>query len=321
MKSIYQTTAIIGFIAAITTAIPTEAAQYIIAQTISVQDQGLFNRGLEKIKQQDYDGAIADFTTLIEGNTSGNPINPRYYTNRAVANYRKGNYQAAIEDFNQALSIDKESIFAYINRGIVYEKIGEYQNAEESWQEAINRLKLRVEIQNDSIVEESKEDLVLAYTYLGNLYQFQNRHDDAITQYTEVINLEPDNAEAYLRRGYSYFSLNNYDLAVPDYQKVTEFDQQSAEAHNNLGAVYLANGESEKAIEEFNQAVRIDNNNGDFFFNLGLAHLENNQPDSNFNACINFDVAKKLYEANQQADGARLVDVKINEINCEEERN
>ncbi len=61
----------------------------------------LYNRGIERYHNGDLDGAIADFTGVIE-------INPRdawAYNDRAIAYYGKDDLEASVKDFKEALKM------------------------------------------------------------------------------------------------------------------------------------------------------------------------------------------------------------------------
>lgn len=45
--------------------------------------------------------------------------------NRGISYERLGQYEAAIEDFTQVISLDKDNANAYFNRGCCYDSVGE----------------------------------------------------------------------------------------------------------------------------------------------------------------------------------------------------
>ena len=64
----------------------------------------LFNSGVDKYKQGDYQGAIADFTKALE-------INPQYtnaYANRGVSKYFLGDLKGACDDWRKAADLGDE---------------------------------------------------------------------------------------------------------------------------------------------------------------------------------------------------------------------
>jgi tetratricopeptide (TPR) repeat protein len=74
------------------------------------------NRGAGYYNKGDYDGAIQDFNEAIRLN----PNNANNYNNRGVAYKRKGHYDRAIQDYNQAIHLNSNDTIAYFNRGDAY---------------------------------------------------------------------------------------------------------------------------------------------------------------------------------------------------------
>ncbi len=76
-------------------------------------DADLVNRGIEKGKKGDLDGAIADFTRAIELN----PKDDAPYYNRAQAKWLKKDGAGAIADYTRAIELGSTNPAAYNNRG------------------------------------------------------------------------------------------------------------------------------------------------------------------------------------------------------------
>jgi tetratricopeptide (TPR) repeat protein len=76
-------------------------------------DEDLVNRGIEKGKSGDLDGAIADFNRAIELN----PKDDAPYYNRAQAKRLKKDTAGAIADYTRAIELGSTNPAAYNNRG------------------------------------------------------------------------------------------------------------------------------------------------------------------------------------------------------------
>ena len=76
-------------------------------------DGDLVNRGIEKAKNGDLDGAIADFNRAIELN----PNDDAPYYNRAQARQLKKDAAGAIADYTRAIELGSKNPAAYNNRG------------------------------------------------------------------------------------------------------------------------------------------------------------------------------------------------------------
>ena len=53
---------------------------------------------------------------------SRNPTYPKPFNNRGVANLKKGEYDRAIENLNQAIKLDPDYASAFANRAEAYQK-------------------------------------------------------------------------------------------------------------------------------------------------------------------------------------------------------
>jgi len=82
-------------------------------------------RGIARFQANDLDGAIADFTKVIELN--GESLEFCYYF-RGLANYRKGNPEQAIADLGKAIAIKADPRF-YDDRGNLLARQGDFDHA------------------------------------------------------------------------------------------------------------------------------------------------------------------------------------------------
>lgn len=82
-------------------------------------------RGISRFEKHDLDGAIADFTKVIEMN--GKDREFCYYF-RGIAHYRKGNLNQAIEDLSKAIDLKPDPRF-FDDRGNLLAKQGELDRA------------------------------------------------------------------------------------------------------------------------------------------------------------------------------------------------
>ena len=91
----------------------------------------------------------------------------------------------------------------------------------------------------------------------------------AIVAYTEKIELNPCDANAYLYRGKVYARKSESDKASPghqkaldnaiaDYQKAIELNPDNAEVYYELGNVYHAQEDLNKALKSYDKALDLD---------------------------------------------------------------
>ena len=92
-----------------------------------------------------------------------------FYRGNAYAD--KGEYDKAIEDFDQAIALQPDLAEACYNRGIAYYYKGEYDRAIEDYDQAI----------------ELQPDLAEAYSNRGNAYADKGEYDRAIEDFRKVV--------------------------------------------------------------------------------------------------------------------------------------
>ncbi len=101
--------------------------------------QQLFDRAIEKINGEDYEGAIADITRVIEQNPNFAPA----YNYRGVAKYRLKRYRGAIADFSEAIRIDPRNVQYQKNQRSAQDALdtalAEANNTQQSNQQSTNQ--------------------------------------------------------------------------------------------------------------------------------------------------------------------------------------
>jgi tetratricopeptide (TPR) repeat protein len=106
----------------------------------------------------------------------------------------------------------------------------------------------------------------------GDAYRAKGEYDRAIHDYDEAIRLDPKISGAYLTRGDAYQTKGDNDRAIADYDQAIRLDPKHAAAYNNRGYAYLAKGDNDRAIADFDQAIRLDPDDATPYGNRGEAY-------------------------------------------------
>ena len=181
-----------------------------------------FNLGVDKYDLGDNQGAIADFNQAIQ-------IKPDHvyaYFVRGLAKYDLGDNQGAIADYNQAIQIKPdlaETYYAeaYYNRGLAKDDLGEKQDAITDFNQAI----------------QFKPDHVSAYYNRGLVKYDLGEKQGAIADYNQAIKIKPDYAEAYYHRGLAKSNLGDKQGAIADYNQVAQLFSQQGNMETYLKAL------------------------------------------------------------------------------------
>ena len=181
-------------------------------------------------------------------------LEEQQYIDQGKVEYNRGNYDAAIYLFNQAIELNPDNEYLYNDRGLCYVELGDMDLAIPEFSKAI----------------ELNSDCVEAYYNRGLAYFGQGRSaaPDAILDFTKAIELEPDNVDAYYNRGLSYNKFynrgENYDdedttdyhtKAVADFDKVLELDPTYVLAYAGKGNAIYRNDEHDNSTVEFDKAL------------------------------------------------------------------
>ena len=186
------------------------------------------------------------------------------YSNLGLSEYKKGNYQQAINNYTKAIEAYPDVAFLYNNRGLAYSKLKEYEKSISDYNKAI----------------ELKPDYAEAYFNKGQAHLNKGplgwgnpkMIQKGIADLDKAIELNPKYADAYYHRGLGYnqsvhyyfkpFSENAIDMfkkAVADFNKVLELDPDYVLVYAGLGNAYYRYGEWDKATEYYNKALESEN--------------------------------------------------------------
>ena len=192
---------------------------------------------------------------------------------RGILFYEHGEYDKAIEAYQQALAICRkvlgeehpETATSYNNLGLVYYSKGEYDLALEYCQKALAICR--------KALGEEHPSTATSYNNLGAVYYSKSKYPKAIEYYEKALAIyrkvlgeeHPETATSYNSLGLVYHSKGEYDLALEYHQKALaiyrkalgEEHPSTAMSYNNLGQAYYSKGEYPQAIEYFQQALAI----------------------------------------------------------------
>jgi lipoprotein NlpI len=163
--------------------------------------------------------------------------------NKSGDAYRsKGDYDRAIQDYNEAIRLNPNYAAAFNNRGIAYRSKRDYNQAIADYDQAIKLSPNNAAFLNNR----------------GNAYRDRGDHDRAIQDYNEAIRLNPDYALAFTNRGITYGRKRDYDRAIADYDQAIKLNPNNAVVLNNRGNAHRNNRDYERALADYEAAARID---------------------------------------------------------------
>lgn len=157
-------------------------------QILDAKQMILFQIGVQKFIDEQYDAASTEFTSAINmGNYNADAKNEAYFW-RGETSYRKGNYQVAINDYNtyiNASSTSKENhALALYNLGYANFQLKEYNRALNDFHKYVSAEKNR---QSPNYSD--------ALNRIGDCYLYNRNFSQAETYYSQAVNANPSNAD------------------------------------------------------------------------------------------------------------------------------
>jgi len=108
----------------------------------------------------------------------------------------------------------------------------------------------------------------------GVLLFKQGHYQQAIDSFSKLIELAPDNADAYKNRGVSYMKLEKFDLAISDFEKAKKLFPELKGLYSNLGVAWYYKKEYVKAIENYDLEIQMTSDHPVTYFNRALCLAE-----------------------------------------------
>jgi tetratricopeptide (TPR) repeat protein len=196
------------------------------------------DRGIQKVRRGDLEGAIAEFTRAIE-------LAPRYanaYNNRGNVRGEQGHLPSAIDDFTKAIEIDPRLGDAYYNRGRIRKQAGQLEAALDDYGRAIALSPRRVE----------------AYVDRATVRGMRGDSAGAIADCSRAIELDPRASQACCMRAAARCQQEEWERGIADYTKAIEINPQYARAYVMRGSARLVQGKEALAKKDFDRGLELD---------------------------------------------------------------
>jgi tetratricopeptide (TPR) repeat protein len=188
-----------------------------------------------------------------------------YYADRADAYVYLHDYVHALNDYDHALELSPNDP-DYLNRKA---KAIADQTSFSNTRKA-NQDVQRYDPQNERIHDQSLiSDITQANDHLqkGTALANAGNYEDAVTEYSEVIRIVPNEYIPYFNRAICYSLLHNDDAALQDFLRVVELKPDYPNTYIRLTTIYANRGLYDDALNSTNKWISLDPNNGEAFFN------------------------------------------------------
>jgi len=112
--------------------------------------------------------------------------------------------------------------------------------------------------------------LACIYSSLAAVNTNAGHPDQAISDFTKAIELNPKDAIAFNNRGVAHDSLGQHEQAISDYNKAIELNPKYADAFYNRGIAHRNLGQHEQAISDYNKAIELSPKDAIAFIGRGV---------------------------------------------------
>ncbi len=188
------------------------------------------------------------------------------YWNRGQYNRSKGDFDKALNDYSQAVTIDPNNPELYNSRGKTYFDMamsGKFEaQSKDLAQKALKDYTTALGLPN--IKPKSKAEILINR---GAAHGSQRMFQQSIDDITEGLKIDPKNENGYFNRSIAYYTMGQIDNALSDYNEYLKFEPNNANVWYESGMILRAKGQSQEAIERLSRAIKLDPG-------LGIAYVE-----------------------------------------------
>ena len=204
--------------------------------------------------------AIVRQDTEVKGNLAGEgtatpSIDPAFHLARCVLYLRRGNFDQAIADCDEAIRLEPDKAEAYGHRGKAWAGKGDTDRALADYEAAV-----RIDPNNPTLLR----DQGIVWRRLGD-------PDRALAAFDHAIRLGFSDASAYNERGQVWLEKGRHERAIADFNQALKIDPTLVSALINRGIAWRSKGELDRAIADFGRVISIDPSIPAAYYNRGLA--------------------------------------------------
>ena len=110
------------------------------------------------------------------------------------------------------------------------------------------------------------------YEQALNDYNSKN-YDKAETGFKEVLESEPNHADAHYYLGNIYYSRKDYNASLPHFEQAAKIDYKSVEKLMAWGENQRALKQYDRAIVQYGKVIGFDPKNANAYYALGLTYI------------------------------------------------
>ncbi len=182
------------------------------------------------------------------------------YLNRGDIRRREGDIDGAIKDYNSALNLNPDYVWALNNRGWIYYSVPNKRDINKALSD-FNRAAI------------ARPEYYWTYMNRAAVYEFLKKWQRAEEDYHWASDLRPKSNKVFERMGLCYFRQFRFKLSAENFQKAREMANKktSYSLFLNMGMNYISSNNPQKALTCFEQALNKDTK--DKFYAAMFRHI------------------------------------------------
>lgn len=183
-----------------------------------------------------------------------------YHIKLAEEYVEKNQFNEAIEEYTKAIALKPDDASLYYARASCYEQNAQIGKAIKDYEQLVIILCNSLDDFENTPKKVWREiDVYLYLKSLIDLYEQENRLEDAIKFCSKVISLRPKDSFLYYLRANLYEKLKQYDMAIRDFTKQIELEPDNANRYVYRGSVYALMGQFREAKVDYQKACDLEN--------------------------------------------------------------
>jgi len=199
-------------------------------------------------------------------------------------------HEAAIDIYNEILSIDSDNYEAWLNKSKLCSALNRWTEAASGYEEVVrlkpgssrNYFNLAVALEESGRREEAIEaykkaieispDFAKAYNNLGIALSLMGKTQDALEVYEEGIKRSKNDFNLYFNLGMNHFEEHRFMEASKAYKKALEIKPDELETYYYLGAALTEMRYYNDAIDAYKKALKIKPSDWELYYSIAAIY-------------------------------------------------
>ncbi len=260
-----------------------------IIELVPNGDSGYFGLGQVYLRSLKWQESIDPFQKAIDLNGE----NKMSYFYIGTAQYELRDFVKAAEFYQKYIELNpKSTAEAYKQLGISLFESQQFAEAAPAFQEALKAIpeditlnyKLAQSLQKSEQYEEAEQvylmlteispkNLAAYHNTIVLMYDEAKLPEKAVAAATQLVEIDPNNAEAHFNLGYMLIKKKNFAEAANAFKKVIEIDPNMEYAYLQLGYCYGQIKQFQNAVDMYEKLVEIVPENTDAWMGIGYNNM------------------------------------------------